>query len=176
VLKTERLLLRPWTATDLPAFAALNADPRVMEHFPALLTRAESDAMAGRMSDHFASHGYGFWAVEVPGVAEFIGFLGLSHPRFEAHFTPCVEIGWRFAHAHWGRGYAPEGAREALRFAFEDLGLRELVAMTTPGNLRSRRVMEKLGMTRSPKDDFEHPLIAPGNPARPHVLYRRGRI
>lgn len=172
MISTQRLKLREWRESDLAPFAAMNADPRVMEHFPSLLTREESDAMAGRIADHLASRGFGFWAVEVPGEADFIGFLGLSRPRFEAHFTPCVEIGWRFAHAHWGRGYAPEGARAALRFAFQDLGLREVVALTTHANLRSRRVMEKLGMTRSPADDFDHPLIAPGQPNRAHVLYR----
>src|SRR5437764_9532227 len=114
-LRTPRLLLRPWQASDRQPFAALNADPRVMEHFPALLARAESDARADGIEAHFAQHGYGLWAVEVPGVAPFIGFVGLNTPKFEAHFTPGVEIGWRLAAEHWGRGYATEGAHAALQ-------------------------------------------------------------
>jgi len=150
----------------------MNADPVVMEHFPSTLTRAESDAGVGRIRAHFDSRGFGLWAVEVPGVAPFIGFIGLQVPRFEAHFTPCVEVGWRLAPAHWNRGYATEGAEAALRFGFSELGLSEIVSMTTTANIRSRRVMEKLGMTRDPKDDFENPLVADGSPHKTHVLYR----
>ena len=110
VLETPRLVLRGWRESDLAPFAALNDDPAVMEHFPSRLTRAESDAMVARIGDHFARHGFGLWAVEAPGSADFLGFVGLSIPRFESHFTPCVEIGWRLAREHWGRGYAPEAA------------------------------------------------------------------
>ena len=119
VLETPRLVLRGWRESDHAPFAALNDDPAVMEHFPSRLTRAESDAMVARIVDHFARHGFGLWAVEAPGAADFLGFVGLSIPRFESHFTPCVEIGWRLAREHWGRGYAPEAARAALRFGFE---------------------------------------------------------
>ena len=174
-LRTARLRLRVWTAADLAPFADLNADPRVMEHFPAPLSRAESDALAARIAAHFAAHGFGLWAVEVPGVTAFIGFVGLAVPSFTAPFTPCVEIGWRLAAAHWGAGYATEGARAALDFGFGSLGLDEIVSFTVPANQRSRRVMERLGMHRAPEDDFDHPLLPPGHPLRPHVLYRMRR-
>lgn len=171
-LRTERLLLRRWRQTDRAPFAALNADPRVMEHFPALLSREESDAMVARIEAHFERHGFGFWAVEAPGVTEFAGFIGLAVPRFEAHFTPCVEIGWRLAASHWGRGFATEGARAALDLGFGSLGLAQIVSCTVPANIRSRRVMEKLGMSHDPADDFDHPLLTSGHPLRRHVLYR----
>jgi ribosomal-protein-alanine N-acetyltransferase len=175
VLRTDRLVLRPWRDADCAPFAALNADPRVMQFFPRALTRAESEALVGRIRDHFVRHGFGLWAVEAPGVAEFAGFVGLSVPSFEARFTPCVEVGWRLAREHWGRGYATEGARAAVAFGFGDAGLDEIVSFTVPANLPSRRVMERLGMTRSPDDDFEHPFLPAGHPLRHHVLYRIGR-
>jgi RimJ/RimL family protein N-acetyltransferase len=171
-LATERLRLRRWRPSDAAPFAAMCADTRVMEHFPALLSREEADAMIGRIRTHFEQHGYGLWAVEIPGVAPFAGFIGLCIPRFEAHFTPCVEVGWRLAPEYWGNGYATEGARGALAFGFEQLGLDEIVAMTAPENVRSRRVMEKLGMTHNPADDFEHLLIPEEHRLRQHVLYR----
>jgi RimJ/RimL family protein N-acetyltransferase len=146
-----------------------------MEFFPGPLDRAESDALAGRIRDHLARHGFGLWAVEARGVADFIGFVGLSVPSFQAPFTPCVEIGWRLAHEHWGRGYATEAARAALAFGFRDLALEEIVSFTVPMNRRSRRVMERLGMTRSAADDFEHPALPEGHALRPHVLYRLRR-
>jgi RimJ/RimL family protein N-acetyltransferase len=149
-IRTERLLLRQWRDDDLAPYAALNADPRVMEHFPALLTREQSDASAARIRAHLAAHGFGLWAVEPVGVAPFIGFTGLARPAFEAPFTPCVEIGWRLAAAYWGRGYATEAAAAALRDGFERLGLAEIVAFTVPANRRSRRVMERLGMRHDP--------------------------
>jgi RimJ/RimL family protein N-acetyltransferase len=174
-IRTARLELRPWRDEDRAPFAALNADPRVMEFFPKTLDRADSDAMAARLREHFDRHGFGLWAVEVPGVADFIGFVGLAVPRFEAHFTPCVEIGWRLAREHWGRGYATEAARAALAFGFRDLALDEIVSFTTTANLRSRAVMERIGMTRSPADDFDHPALPEGHPLRRHVLYRARR-
>ena len=134
VLTTAGLCLREWRDDDLAAFAALNADPRVMEHFPKLLSRDESDATAARIREHFARHGFGLWAVEVVGVADFIGFVGLSVPAFEAPFTPCVEIGWRLACEHWGRGYATEAVRAALGFGFESLELEEIVSFTVAAN------------------------------------------
>ncbi len=137
-LRTERLLLRGWRDDDLEPFAALNADPRVMEHFPGLLSRRESYTFAHeRIEPHFAERGFGLWAVEVPGVAPFIGFVGLQAPLFEAHFTPCVEIGWRLAVTHWGRGYATEAAGAAVGFGFDEAGLDEIVSFTVPANVRS---------------------------------------
>jgi RimJ/RimL family protein N-acetyltransferase len=141
-----------------------------MEHFPSVLTRAESDATADRIEQHFERYGFGLWAVEIPRVVPFAGFVGLAVPAFEAHFTPCVEIGWRLAREHWGFGYATEAAREVLNFAFAELGLDEVVSFTVPANLRSRRVMERIGMTHNPADDFDHPNMP--ETMRRHVLYR----
>jgi RimJ/RimL family protein N-acetyltransferase len=171
-LLTERLLLRRWRPTDREPFAAQNADPRVMEHFPAILSREESDNSIARIEKGFERRGFGLWAVEVIGEAPFVGFIGLSVPSFETHFTPCVEIGWRLAAGFWNRGYATEGARAALKFGFEQRHLNEIVAFTVPANVRSRRVMDKLGMTYNPADDFDHPHIPEGQPLRRHVLYR----
>jgi RimJ/RimL family protein N-acetyltransferase len=169
---TERLRLRPWLPSDREPFAALNADPLVMEHFPSTLSLENSDELADRIEATFEGRGFGLWAVEVPSACPFAGFIGLSVPTFEAHFTPCVEIGWRLAKEHWNRGYATEGATAALRYGFGVLGLVEVVAFTVPGNIRSRRVMEKIGMRYSPADDFDHPLLSPGHRLRRHVLYR----
>lgn len=171
-IRTPRLLLRAWREGDLDPFAALNADPAVMAYFPQTLDRAESDAVVWRIRAHFARHGYGLWAVEAPGVADFIGFVGLAVPRFEADFTPCVEIGWRLARAYWGCGYATEAARAALGFGFGEGDLEEIVSFTVPANLRSRAVMERIGMTRSPGEDFDHPALPEKHPLRRHVLYR----
>jgi RimJ/RimL family protein N-acetyltransferase len=171
-LTTARLLLRRWQESDRAPFAAMNVDPRVMEFMPGLLTREASDQLVGRFERHFDEHGFGLFAAELRETGEFIGYVGLSVPGFDAHFTPCVEIGWRLAAEQWGRGLATEGAREVVRFANEKLGLRELLSFTVPANLRSRRVMEKIGMTRSPADDFEHPRLPVGHPLRAHVLYR----
>ncbi|MFP2931712.1 GNAT family N-acetyltransferase [Pyxidicoccus sp. 3LG] len=174
-LRTGRLLLRAWRDEDLTPYAAMCGDPRVMEHFPSTLTRAECEAQVENIRRHFAERGFGLWAVEVPGVAPFIGFTGLSVPRFEAHFTPCVEAGWRIAAEHWGQGYATEAARAAVAFGFERLGLGELVSFTVPANVRSRRVMEKLGFTHDPAEDFDHPRLPEGHALRRHVLYRLSR-
>lgn len=171
-LETERLWLRAWRDDDLPAFAALNADPVVCRFLPGPLTREASDAMAARLRFFMAAEGWGLWAVEVKDSGDFIGFVGLQRPAFSAPFTPCVEVGWRLASAWHGRGLASEGARAAVAFAFGPLGLREVVAFTVPENLPSRRVMEKLGMTRDPREDFEHPRLPAGHRLRRHVLYR----
>jgi RimJ/RimL family protein N-acetyltransferase len=172
-LETPRLRLRRWRAEDLEPFAALNADSEVMEHFPSTLSREESAGMVLRIEKHFAHHGFGFWAVEAPGTALFIGVIGLSIPSFEASFTPCVEIAWRLARPWWGQGFATEGARAALAYGFDRLELPEIVSFTVPGNVRSRRVMEKLGMRYT--EEFEHPRIEAGHPMRRHVLYRLSR-
>src|SRR5262249_24116267 len=137
--------------------------------------RPESDAMAARIMQKFDDQRFGFWAVEVPGVAQFIGFVGLNVPNLAAHFTPCVEIGWRLAFEHWGKGYATEAAKAVVDFCFVETQLDEIVSFTVPGNRRSRRVMEHLGMTRSPDDDFQHPNLAEGHSLRQHVLYRLSR-
>jgi RimJ/RimL family protein N-acetyltransferase len=137
-LSTSRLILRPWRAEDLPAFAALNADPRVAEFLPKCLERAESDALAERIAAHFRQQGCGLWAVEAPGVAPFIGFAGLAAPTFEARFTPCLEIGWRLAFAHWGRGYATEAARRVLAHAFGPLGRAPRSCRSPPATTAAR--------------------------------------
>ena len=175
VAKPQRLILRPWRPEDRAPFASLNADPAVMEHFPSTLSRAESDAVVDRIEAHFDRHGFGLWAVEISGVTAFAGFIGLSVPAFKAHFTPCAEIGWRLAREYWGKGYATTGAVAALRFGFEGLGLAEVVSFTVPANLRSRRVMERIGMSHSPADDFDHPLLPAEHPFRRHVLYRMSK-
>jgi RimJ/RimL family protein N-acetyltransferase len=172
---TPRLWLRAWRDSDCEPFASLNADARVMEHLGAPLSRAESDAFVDRIRARFAHNGFGLWAVEVKGGAPFIGFVGLNIPSFQAHFTPCVEIGWRLSAAHWGHGYATEGARATLDFAFDQRHLEEVVAFTVPANIRSRHVMERLGMRRDPTGDFDHPGLPSGHPLSRHVLYRIGR-
>ena len=170
-IRTQRLLMRRWRPADREPFAALNADPVVMEHFPEPLSRERSDEFADRAEAFLADHGYGLWAIELPGVAPFIGYIGLWPAAFEAHFTPALEVGWRLAKEHWGQGYAPEGATAALDRGFGRAGLAEVVSMTTVANAKSRRVMEKLGMHRDPADDFDHPAT-PGWHGQRHVLYR----
>jgi len=174
-LHTARLHLRLLEERDLPLLAAMHADPRVMEFLFKTLDRAESDAVAQRDREHFERHGFGRWGVEVIATGQFVGLVGLKVPNFEAHFTPCVEVGWRLAHEHWGHGYATEAAQAALDFAFGPLGLAEVVSFTTSKNLPSRRLMERLGMTRSPADDFDHPNLPADSSLRRHVLYRRSR-
>ena len=172
---TDRLILRRWRESDRKPFAGLNADPRVMEFLPGVLSRNESDQVVDRIEDHFEVHGFGLCAAELRQDHSLIGFIGLAVPWFQASFTPCVEIGWRLSADHWGLGFATEGARAITRYAFEDLGLEELVSFTVPGNARSRRVMEKLGMTHDPADDFDHPRVPQAHPLRRHVLYRLRR-
>jgi RimJ/RimL family protein N-acetyltransferase len=174
-LATERLRLRPWREADKAPFAALNNDPRVYATLAGPMTRIDSDAFADRITAHIDAHGWGLWAVEVPDVADFIGFVGLSRPRFEAHFIPCVEIGWRLAFEHWQHGYATEAARAVLDFGFDALNLPEIVSFTTVGNMRSRAVMERLGFAHDARDDFDHPMLAVEHPLRRHVLYRKRR-
>lgn len=175
VLQTKRLILHQWRKDDLEPFAQLNADSRVREYFPGLLSRDESDASVKLMSDHIDRCGWGFWAASLIQTGEFIGFIGLEDVYFKAPFnvlTPAVEIGWRLAFNHWGEGYATEGALVALRCGYETLNLEEIVSFTAVANQRSRNVMEKIGMHHDPKDDFDHPKLAEGHPLRRHVLYR----
>lgn len=174
-LTTERLTLRRWRESDRAPFRAVNADPRVMEFFPGVLGPEESDEAFERIQRHFEQHGFGLWAAELAEDKSFLGFIGLWIPQFVAPFMPAVEIGWRLRSDAWGRGLATEGARAAMRFGFESLRLASLVSMTVPANLRSRRVMEKLGMARTARDDFDHPMLPEGHPLRRHVLYRIDR-
>jgi RimJ/RimL family protein N-acetyltransferase len=171
-LSSGRICLRRWRDEDRDAFAAMNSDTRVMEFFSSCLSRAQSDAMVDHIEAHFDERNFGFWAIEVPEVAPFIGFAGLAVPQFSAHFTPCVEIGWRLAFAYWGHGYATEAARLALGHGFGTLALSEVVAFTSVTNHRSRAVMERLGMRRDPAEDFDYPRLPENHPLRRHVLYR----
>jgi len=162
-----RVVLRQWRDDDRGPFAALNADPVVMEHFPSTMTREESDSLVDRAGELIDERGWGLWAVEVPGVAPFVGFVGLNRP----HFMPdAVEVGWRLLPEHWGHGYATEAARESLRYGFEELELDEIVSFTVPANVRSRAVMERIGMTHEPSRDFDHPNV-PEGPLKRHVFY-----
>lgn len=171
-LRGARIALRSWRGGDLDDFAELNADAEVMEYFPAPLSREESAQLIARMQGHIDQCGWGLWAVDLDGRC--IGFTGLARPRFEAHFTPFVEVGWRLARSAWGHGYAAEAARLALAYGFETLRLPEIVSFTAAINWRSRRLMERLGMRRTPADDFDHPAL-PGHRLQRHVLYRLPR-
>lgn len=175
MLRSDRLILRPWRDSDLPGMARMNADPRVMEFMPAILDRPASDAMVTRLQRHIDEKGFGFWAVGAPGVADFIGFVGLNRPSFAAPFMPCVEIGWRLLHEFWGQGYATEAARAALHHGFINLGLAEIVSFTAAVNRRSRRVMQRLGMQHYRAEDFDHPALPAGDRLQRHVLYRLDR-
>lgn len=171
-IRTDRLLLRRWREADREPFAEMNADPDVMRYMIASLSRDESHAFIDRIEEGFDIWGFGLWAVEVPGERDFVGFTGLWPPSFEAHFTPAIEIGWRLCRDSWGKGYATEAARAALGFGFDHAGLEEIVSFTIPANIASIAVMERLGMTHNPDDDFDHPRIPPGSPLSRHVLYR----
>lgn len=173
--RTSRLVLRALRASDSESFARLNADPRVMEHFPNTLSRAESDNLLQGLRETFDQRGFGPWALELAHVEGCIGIVGLSVPKFKSHFTPCVEVAWRLAYEHWGHGYAQEAAHAALYTAFVHLELEQVVAFTATNNQRSQRVMQALGMRRNPNEDFEHPSLPLGHPLRPHVLYRVDR-
>lgn len=174
-LTTPRLILRRWRAADREPFAAINADPEVMEHFPAPLDRGESDALIARIESGFEANGFGLWALELRGSGELIGFTGIAVPEIEAHFTPAVEVGWRLARGAWGNGYATEAGRAALAYGFGEVDLEEIVSFAAVDNLRSRKVMERLGMTHDSGDDFDHPALPEGHPLRRHVLYRIDR-
>ncbi len=171
-LRTERLLLRRWRESDREPFAVINADPQVMEHYPATLSRASSDALIERFEAGFREHGYGLWAVEIAGERPLAGCVGLLPVEIDVAFRPAVELGWRLARDCWGRGIAAEAASASVAFAFQRLRLERLVAYTAAINTRSRRLMERLGMTHSPAEDFLHPSIAQSHRLSPHVLYR----
>jgi RimJ/RimL family protein N-acetyltransferase len=169
---TPRLLLRHWRESDREPWALMGTDPEVMQHFPALLTRAESDTFVDRVGADLERRGWGLWAIEELATGRFLGFTGLNVPRFEAAFTPAVEVGWRLRRDAWSQGFATEAARGALTVAFDDLGLDELVSFTATTNVRSQAVMRPIGMTTDPEEDFDHPALAETSPLRRHVLYR----
>lgn len=171
-IETPRLILRRWRDEDREAFAALNADPEVMRYFPHPLSREESDGLVDRIEARFDSDGIGQWAVEGRMDGRLLGFTGLAPATFEATFTPAIEVGWRFAREAWGRGYATEAGRAALRFGFKVRGFDEILSWTSVLNLRSIAVMERLGMLHDPADDFDHPNLPAGDRLRRHVLYR----
>lgn len=171
---TDRLLLRQWRASDRGPFASLNADPKVMEFSPTPLDRSASDVMADRCQTLIAERGWGFWAVELRNTNEFIGFVGLHIPSAELPFSPCIEIGWRLAFQSWGKGFATEAARGALRVGFEQLDLPEVVSFSAVRNTRSRAVMARLGMLQA-TTTFEHPSVPAGSELRQHCLYRLSR-
>jgi RimJ/RimL family protein N-acetyltransferase len=171
-LRTERLVLRRWRDTDREPYAALNADPEVMEHLPSVLSRADSDAHIASMEEAWDARGYGLWATERTDTGELIGFVGCNDPGFEASFTPAVEVGWRLARPHWGCGFATEAATATLDDVFRRVDRREIVSFTTPRNVRSQAVMQRLGMHRDPADDFDHPRLPVGHRLRRHWLYR----
>jgi RimJ/RimL family protein N-acetyltransferase len=171
-LRTERTLLRRWRAADVDPFAAINADPLVMEHFPSMLSRADSAALIERIERLFEENGYGLWAVELPGESELIGFVGLAPVGVELSCAPAIEIGWRLGRAAWGRGLAAEAARAVMAFAFDELALPDLLAYTAVANTRSRRLMERLGMRRDPAEDFVHSGLPAGHRLAAHVLDR----
>jgi ribosomal-protein-alanine N-acetyltransferase/3-dehydroquinate dehydratase/shikimate dehydrogenase len=173
VLETERLILRRWRPSDRQPFIDLNSDPRVMEYFPATLTPDETESLIARIEARFAQQGFGFWAAELKQARTFIGFIGLNIPGYPLPFSPCTEIGWRLSFDHWKKGYAQEGARAVLTHGFKNLGLEEIVAFTAASNVRSRRVMEAIGMAHDPQGDFDHPDILANHPLRKHVLYRK---
>ncbi|MBX3710248.1 MAG: GNAT family N-acetyltransferase [Gammaproteobacteria bacterium] len=180
VINTKRLILREWEDKDLEPFARLNQDQKILEFLPSALTFEESTGWINRIKEHFKEYGFGLWAATLitgdhglhRAGTRFIGYIGLNIPAFEAHFTPCVEIGWRLASEYWGYGYATEGAQAVLKYAFDELRLREVVSFTVPANTRSIRVMEKLGMKRDTSGDFRHPKLPLDHPLSWHVLYR----
>ncbi|CAN5902173.1 GNAT family N-acetyltransferase [soil metagenome] len=180
-LETARLRLRPWRDEDLEPLSELGRDPEVMAHFPALLAADGNAALLGRLRALIEERGHGFWAVEVRGGAPLIGFCGIKDVTCEAPCTPAVEVGWRLARAHWGHGYASEAARAAVAYGFDELELSEIVSFLLPANRRSAAVCERLGMTRDPAEDFDHPWFADGQlavggqPLRRHALYRLRR-
>lgn len=176
IISTDRISLRTWQASDQIFFSQMNADSQVMEYFPSTLTENETQTLIERINEHLRCHQFGLWAAELKETKEFMGFIGLSIPSFSAHFTPCVEIGWRLARQYWGQGLATEGAKAVLAYGFSQLNLDEIVSFTALNNYRSRRVMEKIGLTRQEKDDFDNPRLALDHPLSRHVLYRLSQI
>ena len=170
-IQTERLLLRQWVNDDLEPFAKINADTDVMEYYPDVFTRQQSDVMAAKLINWIEQRGWGFWAVELLEQEQFIGFVGLHEPTYELPVTPCVEIGWRLAKEHWGKGYATEAAKASLEFAFKQLNLDQVYSFATVSNWKSRSVMERLNMINT-ESNFDHPMIPQHSPLLEHVLYK----
>lgn len=169
IITSNRLGLRQWSENDHDAFAKMNADAKVMEHFPYLMTREQTDAYLKRIYAHFKEYGYGVYAVDVLESGEFIGYIGFSCPTWEAYFTPCVEVGWRLKSEHWNNGYATEGAKACLEYGFKSLGFDAIYSWTALDNLASERVMQKIGLIKI--DEFDHPRIQKGHRLERHVLY-----
>ncbi len=172
IIETDRLRLRRWKNTDLETMSRINADPRVMEFFPSTMSLEQTESMIARIETEITEKGFGSWAVERKSDRSLIGFIGLHAPHYTTPFTPCIEIGWRLASTCWGHGYATEGATQVLRYAANVLHLPEVVSFATVANVRSRRVMEKIGMIRDLDGDFDHPLVDENHPLKRHVLYR----
>ncbi len=175
ILETDRLILRTWSEDDLIPMLYINQDPKVCEFLPGLGNLLTTQAMLDRFINHFNAFQFSIYAVELKKTSEMIGFLGLIPPSFESHFTPAIEIGWRLASQHWNNGYATEGAKTVLHYAFTQLNLDEIVSFTVINNLASRRVMQKIGLHHNPQDDFDHPMLEQDSPLKPHVLYRLNR-
>lgn len=175
IIKTKRLELRHWREEDLEEFAKMNSDPKVMEFFPYVLNQEQTEKAIRTFQGKINDRGWGWCAVSAPGVSDFIGAIGLNITPTDVYPGDVVEVGWRLAHEHWGKGYATEGALACLEYGFEKIGLKEIVSFTTVNNLRSRKVMEKIGLHYNPADEFDHPKIAEGHPLRRHVLYRLDR-
>lgn len=175
ILETERLILRTWKPSDCQPMLDINQDPQVMEYFPRLQDLATTKKLIETINEHQKEHNFSLYATELKETNEFIGFIGLITIDFDAHFTPAVEIGWRLSRAHWGKGYAPEGARVVLDYGFRELHLPEIVSVTAVENKKSRRVMEKIGLHYDPADDFDHPKLADDSPLKRHVVYRLSR-
>jgi RimJ/RimL family protein N-acetyltransferase len=173
-LETPRLILRQWQQSDHEPYILLNSDIEVMEFFPSTSTRDETLAQIGRLTAQIDQYGYGFFAVERKDNHEFIGFTGLSHPRFESHFTPCVEIGWRLNKINWNQGFATEAARACIKYAFDTLKLNEIYSFTSVHNERSEHVMKKIGMSKI--GVFDHPLVEDAHVLKQHVLYKTSNI
>ncbi|WP_339049636.1 GNAT family N-acetyltransferase [Rickettsiella endosymbiont of Xylota segnis] len=175
ILKTKRLILRTWKEQDLDSMSAINQDPLVCEFLPKIGDRVATKNLIQLFNNHYEKYGFTAYAMELRSNGKFIGFVGLLIPSIEAHFTPAVEIAWRLGFQHWGKGYATEAAKAVIDFAFTTLKLEEVVSFTAENNIRSRRVMEKIGMHHNPQDDFDHPKLPKNSPLSRHVLYRLNR-
>lgn len=169
MLETERLILRQWKERDYFPFIKMGLDPKVMEYFPSLLSEDESLEFINKAKEIIDKNKWGFWAIELKQSREFIGFIGLHNQPEQFNFSPCVEIGWRLAKEYWGKGYATEGAKAALEYAFNNLNLNKVVSFTADSNIPSESVMKKLGMTKV--GEFNHPKLTSGHHLEKHVLY-----
>lgn len=172
IIETERLILRTWKQEDADSYYLINQDPKVIEFLQGPLTMEQVYDYITAANNHWDKHGYTLWATELKATGEFMGFMGLNYIDWEAHFTPAIEIGWRLGSQYWGKGYATEGAKASLEYGFEQCGLKEIVSLSVPANVRSIHVMEKIGMRRDLNGDFAHPKLHPEHPLSKHILYR----